>query len=65
MKAKLTVFIALIASSIVMSSCTKYYNCECTAYTGVKTSHTVKAKTLVEANRNCDEKGNLGDCELK
>jgi hypothetical protein len=65
MKAKLSVFITIIASTLILSSCTKYYNCECTAYTGVKTSYTVQAKTTVEANKNCDEKGNLGHCELK
>ncbi|OSZ78441.1 hypothetical protein CAP35_09370 [Chitinophagaceae bacterium IBVUCB1] len=65
MKAKLTVFIIIIACSLAFASCTKYYNCECVDYKGLRVSHTVEAKTKVEARNNCDKKGNLGDCEIK
>ncbi len=65
MKAKLTVCVALLAIGIGFGSCTKYYNCECINFQGLKVSHTVEGKTKTEARNNCDKKGNLGDCEIK
>ncbi len=64
MKAKLMVIIAMAAGSMLFTSCTKYYNCKCVDYKGTTTYFTVKAQTLQQANKNCDEKGNLGNCEL-
>lgn len=65
MKAKFMVFIMIATSSLIFTSCTKYYNCQCTDYKGTVIYHTVKAQSMNQANKNCDEKGNLGHCELK
>jgi hypothetical protein len=64
MKAKLMVIIAMAAGTMLFTSCTKYYNCKCVNYKGTITYYIVKAQSIQQANKNCDEKGNLGDCEL-
>lgn len=64
MKAKLMVIMALTVSSMLFTSCTKYYNCKCVDYKGTINYYTVKAQSIQQANKNCDEKGNLGNCEL-
>jgi hypothetical protein len=65
MKSKLFVFVAFVLATTIMSSCTKYYTCECVNYQGTKTTHSISAKTEVAANKKCDEMGNLGDCALQ
>lgn len=58
-------FIAAGLAVILFASCTKFYKCECTDYMGVKTTHTVTAKTKNDANKNCAEIQTLGNCQLK
>lgn len=64
MKNKLYVILGIFMSSAIFTSCTKSYTCQCTSNFGVVTQYTVTAKTIVAANKNCDEYG-LGNCELK
>jgi hypothetical protein len=64
MKGKLYVLFVVAIFSIVSSSCTKFYACECTNYKGEITRYTVTAKAKQEANKNCAEKETLGNCRL-
>ena len=65
MKGKVFVFVAIALSSVMFTSCTKYYSCECTDYKGVKYTHVVDAKSRISASKNCRELGMQGSCELK
>lgn len=47
------------------SSCKKAYNCECINSQGVKSTRTVLATTTNEAQKNCNEYGLTGHCEIK
>lgn len=63
---KYTLFmVAAVLSSSIFSSCTKFYNCECTDHQGTVTKYTVDARSKIQANKKCDDKGELSNCELK
>jgi hypothetical protein len=55
----------LLASSALFSSCTKFYECECTDHQGKVTVHVVDAKGKIQADNKCDQKGELQNCEIK
>jgi hypothetical protein len=54
-----------IVISSVFPSCKKSYNCECTSINGKKENHNIIATNSAEAQKNCDEYGLLGHCEIK
>jgi hypothetical protein len=57
-------FLACFAM-LSLASCTKFYKCECTDYNSTKSTHTVAAKSMNEANKNCAAIQTLGNCNLK
>lgn len=65
MKRKFNIALAIGAIAISMSSCTKFYKCECTDFKGGVNVYTINAKTKIEANKNCAELQTLGNCVLK
>lgn len=48
-----------------LSSCKKFYTCECTSINGKVETRDVLAVTRAEAQKNCDEYGLLGHCEIQ
>lgn len=65
MKHKFNLILAIAALAIAMSSCTKFYKCECTDFKGGVNVYTINAKSKIEANKNCAELQTLGNCVLK
>jgi len=65
MRKSFLIMVTALAASTVFSSCTKFYNCECTDHQGKLTRHTVNAKTKVQAEDKCNDSGELENCELK
>jgi hypothetical protein len=63
-KNSLMVVMAVMAASVI-SSCSKVYDCECTDHNGTVTMSKVEAKSKMQANKKCDEQGELSNCELK
>lgn len=63
---KIVLFISAgIIISSVFPSCKKSFNCECTNIQGEKKNHNILATTRSEAQKNCDEFGLTGHCEIK
>lgn len=63
---KKALLILLLAIPVVsMTSCTKYYNCECIDHKGKASLHTVEAKGAIQAAERCKEQGELSNCTLK
>lgn len=63
---KIVLFIgAGVLISCAFPSCKKSYNCECTNIQGEKKNHNIIATTRPEAQKNCDEFGLVGHCEIK
>ncbi|HEY9178718.1 MAG TPA: hypothetical protein VIN07_13560 [Flavipsychrobacter sp.] len=54
-----------IVISSVFPSCKRSYNCECTSIKGEKTSRNILATNRPQAEKNCDEYGLVGHCEIK
>lgn len=48
-----------------LTSCKKLYTCECTSINGNIETRDVLAVTRTEAQKNCDEFGLQGHCEIK
>jgi hypothetical protein len=63
-KKYLMVVMAVMVVSAI-SSCSKLYDCQCTDHNGVVTMSQVEAKGKMQANKKCDEQGELSNCELK
>jgi len=63
---KIVLFLGLgIVISSVFPSCKKSYNCECVNTKGEKSSRNILATSRPQAQKNCDEYGLLGHCEIK
>lgn len=54
-----------IMISCILPSCKKSYNCECIDVQGEITTRNVIAASKTEAQKNCDEYGLRGHCEIK
>ena len=49
----------------IFPSCNKSYTCECQDTRGKKETRTVIATNKTEAQKDCDEYGLVGYCEIK
>lgn len=63
---KIILFIGLgVVISSVFPSCKKSYNCECTNIKGEMHTRNILATNRAEAEKNCDEFGLVGHCEIR
>lgn len=65
MSNKILVMIVALSVSAIFSSCTKFYNCECTDHQGKVTEYSIHAKSQNQAENKCEDKGELENCVIK
>lgn len=65
MKRLVLLLCAGIIVSTSVSSCKKSYTCECVNINGQVSTRSVVATNNTEAQKNCDEYGLPGHCEIK
>ena len=65
MKKPVLFIVACIFMGSAFTSCKKAFTCECINTTGKKSTSEIIAVNRPEAQKNCDEKGLVGHCEIK
>lgn len=65
MKKALILFTVVAITAVSFTSCKKNYQCECKKSNNVVETYTVNASNAIDAQRNCDEHGLMGQCEIK
>ncbi len=63
---KIALFIcAIVVTATSITSCKKAYTCQCTSIEGKVETRDVIATNRTQAQKNCDEYGLRGHCDIK